>query len=366
MQASDELNPFSQPARARVAGLLPRGARAADELEHAASVLVAIGFAHMAGAQVVFWAAFSGYLVMRGRVADTLRRGALRVSGSCAGALLATLLVPWLSQPWLQALALLAISTLAMYGCLTSRHSYAWFLTGLTFALVLLTHIEQPAVAVQSIVRTRVLEIVAGTGACVVVSLLSALSLRRIWPAASEPIDASTGWQPRAARHAAQAGVGVALLPLVHTVWAQPAIGQAAITMLALMVVPLASIGTGGLRAVRARTVQRVLGCACGAAYGSAVLLGARGNVSTCLAATAIGAMLGRHVETGRHAWPYSGAQFTLAMLVTLVPDSYAHPDMHAGFARLLGVAVGIALLEPVLLAWQLLFPLREEGAAAH
>jgi hypothetical protein len=34
--------------------------------------------------------------------------------------------------------------------------------------------------------------------------------------------------------------------------------------------------------------------------------------------------MIGRHTKNGGHAHIYVGMQFTLAILVTLVPDSYA------------------------------------------
>ena len=48
------------------------------------------------------------------------------------------------------------------------------------------------------------------------------------------------------------------------------------------------------------------------------------------------------------------GTQFTLAVLVTLVPDSYAGAAIAPALARLTGILVGMALLEPVLLAWHL------------
>jgi hypothetical protein len=48
----------------------------------------------------------------------------------------------------------------------------------------------------------------------------------------------------------------------------------------------------------------------------------------------------------------YSGTQFTLATLVALVPDSYIDLEPDAGVARLAGIVIGIALLEPVLAAF--------------
>jgi hypothetical protein len=62
--------------------------------------------------------------------------------------------------------------------------------------------------------------------------------------------------------------------------------------------------------------------------------------------------MLGRHIENGASPMAYGGTQFTLAMLVALVPDSYVAPDPEAGVARLAGTVIGIALLEPVLAAF--------------
>jgi hypothetical protein len=70
------------------------------------------------------------------------------------------------------------------------------------------------------------------------------------------------------------------------------------------------------------------------------------------IAGSLIGVMLGRHIENGASPIAYGGTQFTLAVLVALVPDSYIAPDPDAAIARLAGTVIGIALLEPVLVAF--------------
>jgi uncharacterized membrane protein YccC len=79
---------------------LPRGARLVDELECVLSVLLAIVIAHLVGARNISWAAFSGYMVMRGHVADSLLRGTLRILGTAFGAGLALLVVPVVQSFW--------------------------------------------------------------------------------------------------------------------------------------------------------------------------------------------------------------------------------------------------------------------------
>ncbi|MEI9985872.1 MAG: FUSC family protein [Aliidongia sp.] len=64
-----------------------------DELECVASVLLAIVFGHLADARNISWAAYSGYMVMRGHISESLLRGVLRIVGTGAGALLALALV---------------------------------------------------------------------------------------------------------------------------------------------------------------------------------------------------------------------------------------------------------------------------------
>src|SRR5690348_4896104 len=76
------------------------GARLVDELECTVSVLLAIVIAHLVGAQNIAWAAFSGYMVMRGHVADSLQRGTLRMMGTAAGAGVAILVVPAVQDFW--------------------------------------------------------------------------------------------------------------------------------------------------------------------------------------------------------------------------------------------------------------------------
>src|SRR6516164_5686704 len=89
------------PARERwrrlaegVRSFVTPGPRMVDELECVASVLLAIVFGHLAGAKNISWAAFSGYMVMRGHVAESFVRGLLRIVGTVAGACLALMLTP--------------------------------------------------------------------------------------------------------------------------------------------------------------------------------------------------------------------------------------------------------------------------------
>jgi uncharacterized membrane protein YccC len=347
-------------AVAAARGFATPGARLVDELECAASVLLAIAFGHLAGAQNISWAAFSGFMVMRSHAAETLWRGVLRIAGTGLGALLALAVTPLVrSSPALSAAALAVVGAISLYAAMTRRHSYAWLFVGLTFQMILLDEMRHPAHAALPFARTRVIENVAGTATCVLVSLASTLTLRRRWPGAPTPAPARLGWQPDAARHAVQAGIALAVLPFLALVSREPDLAQGAVTIMAVMLVPAAALGASGLSPVSRRVVLRVAGCAAGAIYAGIVLalahLSPLATAPVLLAGTTLGVMLGRHVENGAGALAYAGTQVVLAILVTLVPDSYARVELTPALDRLGGILIGMVLLEPVLLAWHLL-----------
>jgi uncharacterized membrane protein YccC len=325
------------------------------------SVLLAILLAHLIGATNVSWAAFSGYMVMRGHVSESLLRGVLRIAGTAIGAALALLLVPWLrlSLP-AAAIGGALVGGATLYGALTARRAYAWLFVGLTFEMILLDKLEHPARALDAFAHTRMLEVVAGTSACVAVSMISTLTARRRWPAPRTPAAQRLGWHPLAARHTGQATVALALLPLLWSAFAIPELAQSAVTVMAVMLVPVSSIGASGLMPVSRRLVQRVAGCLAGSALAALFLFAAHGAAVVLIAGTCLGVALGRHIENGRGAIAYAGTQFTLAILVTLVPDSYADAAIRPGLERLVGILIGMAVLEPVLIAWRFVAPLRE------
>jgi uncharacterized membrane protein YccC len=184
---------------------LTSGGRTIDELECVLSVLLAIAFAHIVGAQNISWAAFSGYMVMRGHVADSLLRGILRIFGTLVGAGLGLLLTP-LMLPSVIATSLGAalVGGASLYGALTGRRAYAWLFVGLTFEMILLDKLANPGNALDTFARTRVLEVVAGTTACVLISALSTLTVRHWVPGERMAVGGTGGWHADAARHAAQ------------------------------------------------------------------------------------------------------------------------------------------------------------------
>jgi uncharacterized membrane protein YccC len=246
----------------------------------------------------------------------------------------------------------------ALYEALISKRSYAWLFVGLTFAMVLLDKLEAPYGAVEAFASTRIRENVAGVAACVLVSMVSTLTLRRRWPGPPGASATSFGWRPEAARHASQGALALAILPVFGAVFRVPELSQSAITIMAVMLLPVSGIGASGLMPVSRRILLRVAGCACGAAVAAAFLFlahaWAQAVVPVLIAGTMLGVVVGRHIENGKSSIAYAGTQFTLAMLVILVPDSYARPDIGPGAARLSGILVGILVLEPVLVAWRL------------
>jgi uncharacterized membrane protein YccC len=327
----------------------------ADEIECVLSVALAIVLGHLVGAQNISWAAFSGYMVMRGHVSESFRRGILRILGTVAGAAIAVAFSPIAAlHPLALSASLAVIGGCSLYGALTHRHAYGVLFVGLTFSMVLLGY-PHSWLDLLSFASSRILEVFAGTTACVLVSMVSTLTLRLRWPAVMRPSPVIGGWHADAARHAAQGALAMALLPLVHELWRLPELGQAAVSIMAVMMVPVSRLGGSGLLPVSRRMALRVLGCSIGAALAAVILLIARGSAPILIAGSLFGVMLGRHIENGPTAVAYSGTQFTLAMLVALVPDSYIAPDPDAAFARLAGIVIGIALLEPVLAAFHVL-----------
>jgi uncharacterized membrane protein YccC len=336
--------------------LLTPGPRMVDELECVASILLAILLAHLLGARYVAWAAFTGFVLMRSHAAETLLRGIMRIVGTAAGAALALLVLPIAAPSMLIAtLATAIVGAIGLYGMLVGKRAYAWLLFGITFEMVVLGKLEHPGTDALDFARTRLLEVIAGTIACVSVSLATTLTARRRWPGARAAPTARIGWHPHAARHAAQAGGALALLLPLHVLFGLGELEQAAVTIMAVMIVPVSGIGASGLIPVSRRLLHRTLGCLAGSLLAVSILLLAHGSTGILIAGTCLGVILGRHIENGSTRFAYVGLQFTLAVIVVLVPDSYAKAEVGPALQRLLSILIGMALLEPVLLVWHAL-----------
>jgi uncharacterized membrane protein YccC len=334
------------------------GPRMIDEAECVASVLLAIVLSHAIGAENVGWAAFSGYMVMRSHVKESFTRGILRVAGTVIGAAVALALAPLLlPRAWSLSAGLMISGGVTLYFAIIGRRAYAWLFTGLTCLMVLIEGMEQAQEPILRFAETRVLEVVAGTVACVIVSAISTWTIRRKLPnpdqaMRAKPADWSANWwHPAVARHALVGALALALIPWVWQWLGIPAPSQASVTIFAVMLMPAAAIGDDVLSPLSLRMMNRLIGCLAGAALASAVLLLSHHSPVGMTIGLCIGVIIGRHIENGATSMSYAGLQFTLAFLVVLVPDNYTHAAPEPGLDRLFGILWGLVLLEPMVLA---------------
>jgi uncharacterized membrane protein YccC len=332
------------------------GARMIDEIECVLSVLLAIVISHAIGAENVGWAAFSGYMVMRSHVFESFQRGVLRVVGTLVGAGVALAVAPMvLPHPFRVSLALFVVGSVTLYFAIVGRRAYAWLFTGLTFMMVLIEGLERVQEPILRFASTRILEVLAGTAACVLVSAISTWTVRRALPSPDnamrvKPAGPAGRWQQTVARHAVLTGITLALIPWIWAWLGIEALSQSSVTIYVVMLVPAASLAGGILNPISSRAVGRVFGCVCGGLLASAVLALSHHSPVLITIGLCIGVIIGRHIENGPPSMSYAGLQFTLAFLVVLVPDNYASAAAEPGYERLFGILFGMVLLEPVVL----------------
>lgn len=356
---------LSRIARAFGAELrtLPKpGPRMIDEIECACSVLLAIAISHQIGAENVGWAAFSGYMVMRSHVAESFTRGVLRIIGTLIGAGGALLLAPFLLPSMLLlSFGLMVWGGVTLYFAIVGKRAYAWLFTGLTFLMVLIEAMEHANEPIQRFATTRVLEVLAGTIACVIVSAISTWTIRRRLPNPDQNLRAKPAsqpakqWQTTVAKHALTGAIALGLIPAVWLAFGIPELSQSSITIFAVMLVPAAALADGILSPVSARVMQRLVGCLAGGFLGGAVLMLSQHSPVIMTIGLVLGIVIGRHIENGPPSMSYAGLQFVLAFVVVLVPDNYANAQVTPGYERLLGILFGMVLLEPVVLAAHLI-----------
>ena len=341
-----------------------RGPRAKEAFKPVLSVLLAVGVATILNLDDLFWAAFSGYMVMRGNIAETIPRGLMRVAGTCGGALLGLLVAPHVSDnPALLMIFLFIVSWIGMFQSFATKYSYAWVFFGLTAAIVLIEALDSPA-SVVHFAATRVAEITIGTCACLfVASLFSDAPIddekragAGVWCARlHELLDEAwlqTHWP--LIEYSTRVALAVALLPLVWRWFSIEDFSQTAVTSYAVMVIPSTIVRKRRHQTIYERMAHRTLGCFLGSAVALLCVHLFGTDLPAMLLTLAGGVWVGYSIQTGREGISYLGTQFTLGMLITLVQGPGPITDVTPGLDRLLGVFIGSVMLYLLILVWPL------------
>ncbi|MFJ4346455.1 FUSC family protein [Pseudomonas sp. NPDC089401] len=341
-------NEFLAPARLRP--------RLTDEIETLLSVLQAIAIAHYLRVENVGWAAFSGYMVMRASLHECVYRGGLRIIGTAAGAVAAASLTSQLAiAPQVLGLVVGLVGGTTLLLAIRHAHGYAWLFTGLTFAMVAIAAMQATSTEqIFHFARTRVEEVACGTVACWFIRIFSSAVQHQGLQRHLSPYTAGVAPHERVDRvqltHAVQAAVALALVPLFSGWIAEDGLSQAAITIMAVMMVPAAALAEGG-RSVQRRNLHRLLGCGAGALLAGLALwlLGSSWVAMTLV--MCLGVWIGRHLENSGQPFAYMGTQFALVYLVVMVPDSYLQVSAAPGLVRLEGIVLGFVLIATVRLS---------------
>ena len=293
-----------------------------------------------------WWAGISGFVSIQATTPASLRRGVLRIIGTCAGAMAAVLLSPWLAEdPPALMLVLFAASTVGVLGLLVSPHGYAWLLGAVTTDMVLLALLADPLAALE-VAASRTAEVATGTAAAVLVALLLAPQADAA-PGVNPPgwVDL-TGRQWSAVQHALRTGIGVVLVPLVWRWLELPSLSQAAVTVAAVMAVPaLSADDAANQRTVTERALHRLLGCVLRGLAGLACLAASLDSVLPWLLLLAAGVWLAAHVQASARGIGYVGTQGAVVFICTLVQGPAPPQSILPGISRFAGITGGLLIL---------------------
>ena len=315
----------------------------------ALAVALAVLLALALRVEDAWWAAISAFVSTRATAPASVERGGLRILGTIVGAALSLLLSPWLAGDTVTlTLALFVVSTMGVLGMLVSPHGYAWLLGAITVDMVLMALLSDPLSAV-SVAVNRSAEVIIGTGAAVLVSLLLA-------PDADAAPDAPPpGWtdlsgaQWPAVEHALRAGTGVMLVPLVWNWLELPSLSQTAVTVAAVMAVPALSADSASNRlAVTERAMHRILGCLIGGVAGLGCLALSVETFLPWLLMLTAGVWVAAHVQGSARGIGYVGTQGAVVFMITLVQGAGPPQSIMPGVERFAGITGGLLILVAV------------------
>jgi uncharacterized membrane protein YccC len=300
----------------------------------AAGCWLAAVLAFWAGASDPWWACISAWVVANpNRDAMVLKSG-MRVAGTLIACVVGyNLALALEGQPVAQALVLALVCMTGVVMRYRSRFDYAWLLGAITVAMALVGSITDPATLYEFVVF-RGLEICIGVFSAMVASLVLGENL----PEKPKGFAPGTAEEKLEALHAAIVA-GVALLAAL-ALWSWydlPSILQIVVSILAVL--------DRDIAVMRAKSLQRVLGCLVG---GSAGLVITGSGVSSFFVWSVLfvgGMMALAHLYHGRSAYSYVGLQggfaYILAMVTGLGPPDTIAPVVE----RIAGMLIGVLIL---------------------
>ena len=312
-----------------------RGPRGLEAAEATAAVTLATLAALALHSDEPWWSAITAFMVTRAAPALAVSRGLMRIAGSAVGAVTALLvlrLFAYQSVPFL--LCLFVISCIGLFGFVASRYSYAWLVGAVTACLVMLMSFDQPQSAFSTAVN-RVIDVVIGTAASLIVCALSPLPPPAKAPAAS-PIDPPPlafwrrdygvelqRWLPGKGPlilHACRGGLAVMLMPALAEWIAPVSPVTVGVTVVMVMSIPTTTaILQSDTSAIVERAAHRLIGCLLGALVGLAALAFIGDNFLLWIALIPPGIWLCSQIQTGTTGVSYIGTQAMFAYLMSMV-----------------------------------------------
>lgn len=318
----------------------PQSAMAALAVALATTVALAL---HLDAA---WWAAISAFVSTQTNFPASLQRGALRILGTAVGAALGLLLSPWvIGDLGALSLVLMVVSTFGVLGLLVSGHGYAWLLGAVTVDMVLLAALGDPLSALE-IAGNRTAEVAVGTVAAILLSMVL------VPDAEAAPTQVALGWSDLlgtrwpVVQHALASGVGVMMVPLVWN-WLQlPSLSQTAVTVAAVMAVPvLKDDAAPDRRKITERAMHRIVGCLLGGAMGLACLALSVESFLPWLLMLTTGVWITARVQSSQRGIGYVGTQGAVAFISTLVQGQGPPASILPGIDRFAGIAGGLLIL---------------------
>ena len=346
-------------ALAREPGTLSlSGPRAHRATMAAAAVALAVPIGCAMNLPDVWWAAISAVISTMPTRPASVEKGLLRLVGTAAGASLAYALIGWIAYDHVACcLALFAVSSIGLLGMAVSPHGYAWMFLGVTFTLVVLVSLNDPAQAF-SVAIYRTLEVCVGITCAILVATLLAPDANAVGatPAAPPGWHDLFGAQWPAVTYALRSGIVIAAMPVIWNTLYLPGVVTMAVTVAAVMAVPqLPGHTLDDPARLTAKAAYRLLGCFVGGIAGLAVIVLSPTVLVLWLALLCCGVWFFVWLQDSPTGAGYVGTQAAVVYIVTLVQGEGPPLSILPGIDRFAGIVFGVvtlllltALLRPV------------------